>query len=151
MAEQTNTGASNAADFQPPTDNPQSNVGGGVQPTTTNGSNVFNQPGINPQAFPKVNSLKVNTNTVASQDSTDSSAGSPGWGALTWVFIAGAVVVTGLILLFRAAKPANVAPKAESLAETPETTSLPLKPKAKSKKKHQPYKRKRGGKKKNRR
>lgn len=63
----TTSGGSRATDFQPTTRNPQNNVGGGLQPVgnnlqpigTTNGSNVFNQPGVNPQAFPKTNSLQV--------------------------------------------------------------------------------------------
>lgn len=63
----TTSSGSRAADFQPETQNPQNNVGGGLQTgggglqpvAPSNGSNVFDQPGINPQAFPQTSSLQV--------------------------------------------------------------------------------------------
>lgn len=148
MADQTTAGGSNAADFQPPTDNPQSGVGGGVQPTTTNGSNVFNQPGINPQAFPKTDSLRVvttnTTQTLTSSDSTAASSSAPGWSALTVVLVAAVVLLGGLVLMLRAAKPAGTVQ--EEIADT----VVPKPIKTKTKKKPSANRRKKNTKKRNR-
>ncbi len=136
MADQTTTGASNAADFQPPTDNPQSGVGGGVQPTTTNGSNVFNQPGINPQAFPKTESLHVVTSSsqaLAGATSSDVTSSSPSWGTFTIVFIVAVLLLGGLVIMLRTAKPPGKEPETvpEAILETATLKPVKTKPKKK--------------------
>lgn len=103
MNNSTNSG-SNSSDFQPPTGNPQSNVGGGLQPTsTTNGSNVFNQPNINAQAFPSTSSLQVQTTGVGASPTSDTKQSGFN-GGVTLIIIVAAVLVVGMLLLAKTAK-----------------------------------------------
>ena len=105
----TSSGASNAPDFQPPTSNPQSNVGGDVQPVTpTNGSNVFNEPGINAQAFPATDNLKVQSNGSSQPASAVPVATitSSGWTPLAVFLLTTIVLVSIILLIARSAKPA---------------------------------------------
>ncbi len=142
----SSSGGSNATDFQPTTRNPQGNVGGGLQPTTSDQSNVFNQPGINPQAFPKTNSLRVISNgtqvqaTPASQPDTTP----PSWGALTLFFIAIVAVVVVLVVIIKAAKPSDKQPEEHpEQVEVPEVMPKPAKSKKKSKNKKKNNRKKR--------
>ncbi len=111
-------GGSTSTDIQPPTRNPQGNVGGGLQPnsaflqpiTSSSSSNAFNQPGVNPQAFPKTSSLQVEstgTTLQASWQKSDSTSNSRGISAMTLFFVAIAVVLAVLILILKFAKPAD--------------------------------------------
>lgn len=130
---QTTSGGSRSTDFQPPTQNPQGNVGGGLQPVTTNNnSNVFNQPGVNAQAFPKTNSLRVQTNKTgepASVTQTSPSAGS----SLLLPLLLGIAAIVVLIVLALSSKPADKLEK--KLPETPQAKAEAPKNKTKKKKK----------------
>lgn len=141
MNNSTNSG-SKASDFQPPTGNPQSNVGGGLQPTsTTNGSNVFNQPNINAQAFPSTGSLQVQTTGVGASATPDTKQSGFSSGIIVTIIIA-IVLLTGLLLRAKTTKtPAPVTEK------TVEEQVLAIKP-LRSKKKRQTKKKKAGKKKK---
>lgn len=151
----TTSGGSTATDFQPMTRNPQGNVGGGLQPnsatlqpvTSSSGSNSFNQPGVNPQAFPQTGSLRVVSTGTAVQASgadADIASDSQGFNALTLFFLAIAVVIVVIVILIKVAKPAQ---KAEQEPEKkPTITENPIakaaKPKKKSKKKKKSTKKK---------
>lgn len=144
MNQQSSSGGSKSTDFQPITENPQSNVNGGLQPnsanlqptTSSDSSNIFNQPGVNPQAFPKTDSLQV-LSTGSKPDNTNksiSSNASTGSHFLT-IFIV-AVIVT-LIIILAVAKLAVPAQNTEETnAEEPEQIFNQIKPKKKSKNKN---------------
>lgn len=114
---QTTSGGSKATDFQPPTGNPQGNVGGGLQPnsaalqpTTTNGSNVFNQPGVNAQAFPQTSSLRVlqpNSSAAVGADQPAYKPASPSLGGWLWAVIIVVVLVGIYVLLMAISRSAN--------------------------------------------
>ena len=141
----TASGASNATDFQPTTRNPQGNVGGSLQPnsnslqplTTAGESNVFNQPGVNPQAFPKTNSLRVLSTGTKSQTSAaqpDYNPSSIGWGTLTLFFIAILATIVGIFFLVKTAKPAESKTE-EKPEELPVLVTKPKKTKTKKRSK----------------
>lgn len=143
----TTTGASSAADFQPPTQNPQNNVGGGLQPgstalqptSTSNGSNIFNQPGINPQAFPQTSTLQVidTTSPGLATGATEISAGFP------WVYLGIIVVllVGGILLLAKFFRNSENE-KAEEVTVTEIPKPASVKTKSKSRKKSKTKKKK---------
>ncbi|HSX23862.1 MAG TPA: hypothetical protein VLE74_02065 [Candidatus Saccharimonadales bacterium] len=104
-----------ATDFQPTTGNPQNNVGGGLQPnsanlqptTATNSANSFNQPGINPQAFPKVNSLHVlgSQTTIPNTTTIDTPIQPAHTNPLIGFMVVAVMVIVGLLLLAKLARP----------------------------------------------
>ena len=109
-----------------------------MQPiTTSNGSNVFNQSGVNPQAFPKTDSLQVLSTGTKLNKSNDKISGneSKGSGFLT-IFIV-AVVVTLIVILAVAkmAKPAQENKITIPEAPNPATELPKSKKKIKTKKK----------------
>jgi hypothetical protein len=101
------------------TRNPQSDVGGNLQPNVTNLQPVVgaNQSGsLNPQLLPQTNSLRVLTTT--GQKSIPSNDAPPPGGISPWVSpIVGIFLFVLLLLAARSAKPA------EELAKAKETKS----------------------------
>jgi hypothetical protein len=141
LTTQTSSGGQ-TADFQPVTSNPQSNVGGGLQPnnanlqptTAANNTNAFNQPGINPQAFPQTNSLQVlgtHTGTLTPAV-TQNAPPPPGPHVLAWFLIVALAAIAGLLLLAKTAKPAK-GQQVES-KDPPKDIAAALQPKPKKKK-----------------
>lgn len=139
MNPSTPNGASNASDFQPLTQNPQGNVGGGLQPTSPS-SNVFNQPDTNPQALPQVNSLQVaNNGTKVTDQATNPSAQPLPW-ALVSVILVAAVL---LVALFYALSKKGGKPAEDLATEAIHPVTTPKKsPKSNPKKKQSRAKRK---------
>ncbi len=142
MEQQSTSGGSKSTDFQPTTGNPQSNVNGSLQPnsanlqpaTTSSGINVFNQPGVNSQAFPQTDSLKVLSTGSRSNNSnlTVARNDTPGNGFLT-IFIV-SVVVTVIVIL-AVAKIAKPIRGAETIVpEEPSATTV--RPKSMKKRKN---------------
>lgn len=147
----TTSGASRATDFQPTTRNPQGNVGGGLQPNSANlqpisppnGSNIFNQPGVNPQAFPQTDSLKVlssSTGTPASNP-PENNTYSPGSSSYLLPIIIGIITLGILLFIVLTARPAgktNEKKPQETVVTKPvakkKTTKKKPKTKAKTKK-----------------
>ena len=138
MAQETTSGGSKSTDFQPVTGNPQENVSGSLQPnsanlqpiTTTNGSNVFNQPGINSQAFPKTDSLQVlSTGTKSSKPNNTLSANAPKDSGFLTIFVVAVVVTVIVILAF-----AKMAKPIQDSKETVTEESIPTTNQPKSKK-----------------
>ncbi len=131
----TSAGGSNAQDFQPLTQNPQSNVDGSLQPNGASPSSLFQQPDANQQAFPTTNSLRVlssGTKNTTSEPAPDIPAEGMGWGFLPLVLIV-ALIVPGVLLL-RRRKPQPVV-QIEVPAQTAPIESANKKPKKKPKKK----------------
>ena len=130
----SSSGASNAADFQPPTGNPQQNVGGNLQPLVPTPQNdVFNQPKINSQELPQTNSLSVTSNGApnTSNPSVNSLPSSNiGWfNPMTFMIIVIFMIAT-LLLIAKSAKPLPKPANEEPVTKTKSTHS-----KSKSKKK----------------
>ena len=145
MAQQTLTSGSSANDFQPVTGNPQSDVGGGLQKNSSNlqpltsstDSNVFNQPGINAQAFPKTNSLKViSTGTQSSPVDTQNTTpkASTNVGLTIFIFAAIAAVLV-ILILAKLAKPPKSPDENDVKPSKADTQTPKNKKKFKSKKK----------------
>ena len=141
----TTSGGSKATDFQPQTGNPQSNVGGGLQPveggmqpsTTNNGTNVFEQPGINPQAFPQTGSLQVIDTTSPGLSSGSTAVESSGLNAPALILIfLGFCIVSWVFykLRFTSAETTHAKPSQE--ATTSNSASATKTPKPKKKKPH---------------
>lgn len=144
MEQQSTSGGSKSTDFQPITGNPQSDVNGSLQPnsanlqpiTTSNGSNVLNQPGVNSQAFPKTDSLQVlstgsPSSTSNAQLNKNNSAGS---GFLTVFIIAVLVLVSVILALAKMAKPAQDTKNIQPEEPKPKIDQNKPKKKTKSKK-----------------
>lgn len=147
MEQQTTSGGSKSTDFQPPTGNPQQNVNGNLQPnsanlqplSTPNGSNVFNQPGVNPQAFPKTDSLQVlNLGPKSANLSQPSKANqTPANGFLAIFLTAVAVVVIVILVIAKMAKPLTHTEDAQEEEIKPvKTQSKSSRPKKTKPKKH---------------
>lgn len=152
MSQSTNQG-SQAVDFQPTTQNPQGNVGGGLQPNSanlqpispTNGSNVFNQPGINPQAFPQTTNLRVAgsqaTRSIANTSTPDQASNSPSWGTFSVFFVVAAILIIGLLVIVKFAKPAPSDQDKEESRVVPNEAVGQIVSQSKPKKKPKPKKR----------
>ncbi len=140
----------NSEDFQPPTGNPQNDVGGGLQPNSTLPQPVENnnQPGQpNPQALPKTDNLKVITSTNGTQPAPVAPAKSQ---VGAWVWLPAIIGVIIAVVIFKRDKKAPAAKKKPTSAKTEaKTTSNVLrdkvigsaKPKAKKSKKRSKHKR----------
>lgn len=138
--DQTNTsaGGSDARDFQPPTQNPQGNVGGGLQPNAAGNSGIFNQTGINQQELPSTGSLQVQNNgtTNSTPPSRETSGAGMGWVTLPVLLISAVITMGTIRLLSKKPKPARMAEEVKQPAEAP-TKVAPKKPRNKSTKKKQ--------------
>lgn len=144
--DQQDTGGSNAQDFQPPTGNPQSDVGGGLQP---NAANLQPVPGAgsttNPQNLPTTNNLQVASNGLPASAPIVKTTGIkflPAGLVILIFFVLLAVAVA--VAFSRRSKRAStngVAPEtsanAADTSESPAQTSLqePVEPKPKKPKK----------------
>ncbi|MES2971694.1 MAG: hypothetical protein V4702_05210 [Patescibacteria group bacterium] len=144
--DQTSTptsGGSNAQDFQPPTQNPQGNVGGGLQPNSATNDSIFNQPSANQQALPQVSSLKVlsqGTRNSTPTVSPDTTSDGLGWSPFLIFFILAAAIIGILLWRAKSNRPVNIAPVPTE--ELKETIALQAKPKKKKKPKQKNKKKK---------
>lgn len=140
--DQANTsasGGSNAQDFQPPTQNPQGNVGGGLQPSSATNNNIFNQPGANQQALPQINSLRVlSQGSRNSPTSTPTGSTSEGFSFGILLFVLILIAIASGVFLLRAKRtkpvPAPIETADKHLTDQP-SISTKLKKKKKPKKK----------------
>ncbi len=96
--------SSNSSDFQPPTGNPQNNVGGGLQPNSSLPQPIesTNQPGQpNPQALPRKDDLKV----VTATNGTQLTPNTPPQGQIgPWVWLPAIIGLVIAIMIFKREK-----------------------------------------------
>ena len=132
----SSSGASNAADFQPPTGNPQQNGGDNLQPLVPSEQNdVFDQPQINSQDLPQTNTLTVISNgtpNTSQANTTISPANTFGWfNPMTFMIIV-IVFIAILLLIAKSAKPLPPSDQQMPIAKT-KTPKTKSKSKKKSK------------------